>query len=200
MTPPIPTGIFGGSFNPIHRAHIDLAETIVGQGWVKELWLMVTPHNPLKHSQDLWPDDLRLELARIATQRHAHIHVCDLEYHLPRPSYTFQTLTTLTRLHPDRRFHLVIGGDNWACFDRWKHWEEIIQRYPLIIYPRPDAPIDPATLPPGARLIDAPLHPISSTAIREALRRGEPVSQWLDCEVEQRIRAFLHEKHTGTIV
>ena len=87
MTGPIPTGIFGGSFNPIHRAHIDLAETIVGQGWVKELWLMVTPHNPLKHSQDLWPDDLRLELSRISTHLHPHIHGCDLEYHLSFPSF-----------------------------------------------------------------------------------------------------------------
>ena len=179
----IRTAIFGGSFNPVHNGHIQLAKKIVDQGWVDELWLMVSPHNPLKPQQGLLDEQVRLTLARTAVAGVPGVSACDFEFHLPRPSYTWKTLAALTTAYPDREFSLVIGGDNWEIFPRWAHYEEILARYPLIIYPREGYEVRSADLPPTARLIDAPLFPWSSTQIREALRNGEDVSDMLPASI-----------------
>lgn len=129
------TGVYGGSFNPIHLGHTSMAEEILRQGLVEEMWLVVSPQNPLKDT-GLWDDDLRLALAREAVRDLSGVDVCDVEFHLPKPNYMFTTLSTLSSLHPDREFVLVIGQDNWDCFHRWHRWQEILTGYRVIVLPR----------------------------------------------------------------
>ena len=132
---PMRTAIFGGSFNPIHRRHIALADFVVQGGWTDEVWLLVSPQNPLKAAAGLLPEQLRLDLAQQATENYDRIKVSDFEFHLPRPSFTYKTLAALRESHPDRSFQILIGADNWLCFDRWARHEELLRDYALLVYP-----------------------------------------------------------------
>ena len=154
----IRTGIFGGSFNPIHKGHIILAHQLKKQAALDEVWLMVSPQNPLKQHTDLLDDVARMEMARKAVEGEEGIMACDYEMHLPKPSYTWNTLQALSRDYPDREFVLMIGGDNWELFDRWYHAEDIRQHFEIVVYTR--TPGDPG-------FID-----ISSTEIRRRIREG----------------------------
>lgn len=169
------TGIYGGSFNPLHNGHITLAERLLRLGCVDEVWLMVSPHNPLKRQDDLLDERLRLDMACLGIPDGDAIAVSDYEFRLPRPSYTQQTMQALAADYPERTFHLIIGADNWACFPRWRAADELLARYPIIIYPRRGYPVDTATLPPGVTLIDMPLLDISSTDVRRRAAAGEPI-------------------------
>ena len=162
----IKTGIFGGSFNPIHCGHIALAKEILRQTELDEIWLMVSPQNPLKQtSTDLLADHLRFELAQKALADVEGIKASDYEFHLPKPSYTWHTLQHLCKDFPNREFTLVIGGDNWQHFQRWYHWKDILRNHKIIVYPREGQ----------TGTIQAELLPISSTEVRERVRRGEPI-------------------------
>ena len=115
-------GIFGGSFNPIHTGHVALAQAVLKQCELDEVWLMVSPLNPLKRNDsDLLDDSLRYQLARKALEGINGVKACDYEFRLPKPSYTWNTLQQLSKDFPDHRFCLLIGGDNWAHFERWRH-------------------------------------------------------------------------------
>ena len=110
----IKTGIFGGSFNPIHNGHISLAKQLKEKAGLDEVWLMVSPQNPMKQQADLLSDEVRLQMVRLALEHETGIVASDYEMHLPKPSYTWNTLQALSRDYPDRQFMLMIGGDNWA--------------------------------------------------------------------------------------
>ena len=129
------TGVYGGSFNPIHLGHTAMASKIVSQGLVDEMWLIVSPQNPLKDN-GLWDDALRLKLAQTATANLESISVSDIEFSMPKPNYMIRTLQTLSAQYPDREFVLVIGMDNWECFQRWYMWEDILKEYKIIVLPR----------------------------------------------------------------
>jgi len=177
------TGIFGGSFNPIHRGHIALAQAVLRQCGLNEVWLMVSPQNPLKRdSSDLLDDRLRFEMAQRALQGIEGVRACDYEFHLPRPSYTWHTLQCLTRDFPDRRFLLIIGGDNWAHFQRWRQWQNILWHHDVIVYPRGPYP----------GTISVPLLDVSSTEIRRRVSAAESirglVPESIRGEVEQYYR------------
>ena len=125
----IRTGIFGGSYNPIHIGHLALANYLCEYGELDELWFMVSPQNPFKaHSSDLWDDNLRLELVRLAVEGYPKLHASDFEFHMPRPSYTVNTLEKLREAYPDREFILIIGADNWLSFPRWKDADIIMKQ------------------------------------------------------------------------
>lgn len=166
-------GIYGGSFSPIHNAHVALGRSLVQQGAVDELWYMVSPHNPLKERRALWNDELRLQLVQLALSEEKGLKACDFEFSLPRPSYMLTTLNALAEKYPEHRFVLVIGADNWQVFDRWYRSREIIERYGVIVYPRPGYETDATSLPPGVSLVETPLMDISSTWIREQLQRED---------------------------
>ena len=170
-------GLFGGSFDPVHRGHLSLAQYLLECGAVEEVWLMVSPLNPLKKGAQLSPDAERLEMARLAAAGLPDVHVSDFEMHLPRPSYTWRTLRALREAHPDIEFSLIVGADNWLLFDRWQHPEEILAHHRLLVYPRPGFQVDESALPAGVCYVDAPLLPYSSTQVREAVRRGEDISK-----------------------
>lgn len=180
----IRTGIYGGSFNPVHVGHMTLASWMLARGYVDELWLLVTPHNPLKRKANLLPDDIRLWLTKLALSHlrsnrvaglqfhRSHIRVKDIEFQLPRPSYMANTLAALRRRFKRREFVLIIGSDNWVNFDKWVRPDEILRYHQVIIYPRKGYDVDPATLPEGVILADTPRIDISSTEIRRAIRHN----------------------------
>ena len=165
------TGIYGGTFNPIHNGHTQLGQALVQDGMVDELWFLVSPQNPLKVDQKLLDDEARLRLAHLAIQETEKLHVSDFEFHLPRPSYMVNTLACLSRQYPDREFILVIGADNWERFHCWYHAQEILQHYRLIIYPRPGYQIE--NIPQGVVVAQTPFINISSTDIRNSIGRGD---------------------------
>lgn len=185
---PIRTGIFGGSFNPVHNGHLALADQIIRRHLVDELWFMVSPQNPLKQDRTLLPEPLRLELTRMAVKGHRHLCVSDFECHLPRPSYMVETLAQLCSTYPNRRFSLIIGADNWINFHRWYRYEDILRQHDIIVYPREGFNVDKSALPKNVTLLDMPLYPISSTDIRRRLRENLPVSEYLPTDVERTLR------------
>ena len=182
QTAPKKTGIFGGSFNPIHTGHIALARQLREAAGLDEVWLMVSPQNPLKQQATLLDDDLRLQMAKTALADEPFIEVSDYEFHLPRPSYTWNTLQALKDDYPDREFVLLIGGDNWENFAHWYRADDIIRNYQLIVYPRRGSDIDLTSLPSTVTVIEAELLDISSTDIRRRVRRHQSIKGMVpDC-------------------
>ncbi len=183
-------GIYGGSFNPIHKGHTELAASIVQQGLVDELWLLVSPLNPLKQGEtsDIAEYEHRLSMARLATEDIEGVKVSDFEKNLPLPSYTITTLGELHKAYPEHEFVLVIGADNWERFPRWYHAQEIIDTYSILIYRRPGCEMDETLLPPSVQVVDTPLYDISSTEIRESVKKGRMPLKWVDRKVATYIR------------
>ena len=172
----IKTGIFSGSFNPVHIGHLALANYLCEFAGFDEIWFVVTPNNPLKDASLLIADNLRLEMVKIAVAGYPKFHASDFEFSLPKPSYTINTLRALKKEHPERDFNLIIGSDNWQIFPRWKESETILNEFGVTIYPRKEYRCENlSALPHGATFIDAPVFDISSTFIRDALSAGKDV-------------------------
>lgn len=169
-------GIFGGSFNPVHIGHIRVARSIVAGGLADDVVLMVSPQNPLKEPGALLPEEMRFRMAEAACGGESHIRASRFEFSLPRPSYTWQTLNALREAYPDTDFTLIIGADNWSFFGKWYKGQEIISRFGVVVYPRQGFAVSGDDLPENVRLVDMPLCNISSTEIRDMIRRGEDVS------------------------
>lgn len=167
------TGIFGGTFNPVHTGHIALAQTLLKQEVVDELWLMVSPQNPFKVSWSLLDDEIRLRLARLAAKGIEGLKVSDYEFSLPKPSYMAHTLECLRGDYPDREFLLIIGADNWERFSLWHRHEEILAHHRIVVYPRHGSALD--NLSPQVTVADTPYTDISSTYIRNSI--GSPSYQ-----------------------
>jgi len=129
-------GIYGGSFNPVHFGHVGLAQWVIEHTDLDELWLLVSPNNPLKEADTLAPEEQRLEGVRQAIKDIPGLVASDFEFSLPRPSYTANTLRALQRTYPQHDFTLVIGEDNLAIFDRWREYEYILQNFRIFVYPR----------------------------------------------------------------
>lgn len=179
-------GIYGGSFNPVHFGHIGLAKWVVEHTGLDEVWLMVSPNNPLKDQSQLADEQERLEGVKRAIKGIAGLQASDFEFGLPRPSYTANTLRELIKAYPEHQFSLVIGEDNWRIFNQWKEWEFIWEHFPIFVYPRRDAKppnvnANGACGHSGASehsgnvnfLKDAPFFDISSTEIRRGGKNEE---------------------------
>lgn len=179
----IRTGVFGGSFNPIHNGHIALALQLLKEGGLEEIWFMVSPQNPLKTRSSLLDDATRLRLVRAALEDYPQLKACDYESHMPVPSYTYDTLLSMGADFPDRELVLLMGADNWKNFHRWYRNKDIVDNYNIIIYPREGAVVDPITLPRNARLVDTPLYNISSTDIRRRIKEGQDISSLVPLQV-----------------
>ncbi|MCR4765705.1 MAG: nicotinate-nucleotide adenylyltransferase [Bacteroidaceae bacterium] len=171
--------LYFGSFNPIHIGHLALANYICEYGGVDELWFVVSPKNPFKQQADLMDDELRLRLVRSAITDYSKFQVCDVEFSMPRPSYTYNTLQKLQELYPHNDYSLLIGADNWQNLKNWFCGEVIMNSYSIIIYPRPGFSIDARKLPTNIRLLDAPQLEVSSTFIRQSLAEGKDVRFFL---------------------
>jgi len=168
---PIRTCLFGGSFNPVHEGHLALAQTVLQQGLAEEVWFVVSPRNPLKPTADPADALQRLEGVRKALIGHPGCMASDIEFSLPLPSYSVQTLRKAVSENPSREFLLLIGGDNLDVFTQWKDFEYLLGNFDILVYPRPGATNQ---VPAGwnrVKMLDAPLMDISSTEIRQTANK-----------------------------
>ena len=168
-------GLYFGSFNPIHIGHMAIANYMVEYGGLDQLWFVVSPQNPLKEKKSLLKDYHRLEMVRLAIEGDDRLRASDIEFRLPRPSYTIDTLTYLEEKHPDREFRLIMGADGLKTFHKWKHADLIVKKYHRLIYPRPGVDLTSLLPLPNATIVDAPTMEISSSFIRRAIRQGKDI-------------------------
>lgn len=174
------TAILGGSFNPVHKGHVLLAKQVLSEGLADEVWLMVSPQNPLKDDHSLLDENARFRLVEKALRDEPFIKACDFEFHMPRPSYTWATLRALRERYSEHSFSLLIGADNWQLFPKWSHPKEIIKNHIIIIYPRAGYPVNDDELPSNVRVLSgSPLFPYSSTDVRRAIAQRKDVSGML---------------------
>ena len=171
------TGLFGGTFNPIHFGHIRLARQLLKSAGLDEVWFMVTPQNPFKVNHELLWDRTRYRMVEMALKRYKNLIASDYEFRLPKPSFTWNTLQALEKDYPDRTFTLLIGGDNWASFPKWYRSADILANYDIVVYPREGSTFDPNNLPPRVKVIETDLIPISSTLVRQRVAAGKSISR-----------------------
>lgn len=167
-------GLFFGSFNPVHIGHLFIANYVWQHSDVDEVWMVISPQNPFKKKDDLWEEELRLKLLKIAIGEHDHIKVCDIEFELPKPSYTFNTLRELKNRHPEIAFALIVGEDIVHSLSNWKKGKELIEENHFIIYPRKND-IEERIEHDHFEYIDAPRLDISSTYVRNSLASGKDI-------------------------
>lgn len=164
-------GIFPGSFNPVHIGHLALANYILEYSDLDEIWMMVSPHNPLKDAGSLCPENHRFNMLSIALKNDPAIKPSDFEFSLEKPNYTIHTLSLLQKKHPDYLFSLIIGGDNWANFHKWHRYKDILNQFSIIVYPRPDETIEKPLNLNNVHIINAPVMDISSTMLRDSINQ-----------------------------
>jgi nicotinate-nucleotide adenylyltransferase len=168
-------GLFFGSFNPIHVGHLIIAQSVLESSDIYEVWFIVSPQNPLKRSKSLLHEFDRLDMVQMAIEENERFRVSDIEFHMPKPSYTIDTLTYLKEKHPSKHFKLIIGGDNLEIFPKWKNSEKILEQFGLIVYPRPGTETAPITTHSNITFVQAPLMSISATYIRKCIREEKSV-------------------------
>ena len=174
-------GIFSGSFNPIHIGHLILANYITEFTDIDEVWLVISPQNPLKKHLNLADENERFDMVKIATTSYPKLKACDFEFSLPRPSYTISTLDKLKETYPENTFCLIIGADNWENFHQWKDYQTILNHYPIYIYPRLgySLNIDKSIVSKSISILDTPIIEISSTFIRNSLLEKKNIKSFL---------------------
>ncbi len=170
-------GLFFGTFNPIHNGHLILGNHFAEHTELDQIWFVVTPQNPFKQKLSMLSNGHRLELVYRATKAYPKLQPSTIEFDLPTPNYTCDTLIRLEEKHPDKKFALIIGEDNLASFHKWKNYEVILERYPLYVYPRNGAAASAEVLKQykNIHLIDAPKVEIASSQIRNWIREGKNV-------------------------
>ena len=172
-------GLYFGSFNPIHIGHLAIANYMIEFSDIDKLWFIVSPHNPLKKKKSLLQDYHRLELINIAIGDDIkYFKASDIEFKLPQPSYTIDTLTHLTEKYPNDEFVLIMGSDNLKSFHKWKNHEIIIEKHTRYIYPRPNS-VDEIQKHENVKIIEAPLMDISSSFIRKSIKEKKRVKYFL---------------------
>ena len=177
-------GIFSGSFNPIHNGHLVMANYMSEFTYLDEVWLVVTPHNPLKTAKDMLDEQVRLKMVQLAIKKYEKLKAFDVELHMIRPSYTVNTLEKLSKDYPECNFTLVIGSDNWMFFDKWKNYKKIIENYKILIYPRQgNEIIIPDVWTHTIKIANAPVVEISSTFIRQSIKVGKDIRAFIPPEV-----------------
>jgi nicotinate-nucleotide adenylyltransferase len=169
------TGLYFGSFNPIHIGHMAIANFMIEFSRLDQLWFVVSPQNPLKEKKSLLKDYHRFEMVRLAIEGDDRFRASDIEFRMPRPSYTIDTLSYLGEKHPGMEFQLIMGTDGLKTFHKWKHADLIVEKYHRLIYPRPGISKESVLPLTNATLVDAPLMDISSSFIRKAIGQGKDV-------------------------
>ena len=184
-------GLYFGTFNPIHIGHLIIANHVAEYSDVKQVWMVVTPHNPLKKKDTLLNDSVRLELVHLATEDYPKIKPSDIEFKLPQPNYTVNTLAYLQEKYPKNEFSLIMGEDNLKSFHKWKNYEVILQNHDIFVYPRLDSKNQSNEINnyltvknhPKIHFIAAPIVEISATFIRESIKNKKNVEPLLPNKV-----------------
>lgn len=182
-------GILGGSFNPVHNGHIMLASYLCQYADINEVWLTLSPRNPLKSADILIEDTHRLEMLYLAVKNIPGLKVCDVELSMPRPSYTINTLELLREKNQDKLFKLIIGSDNWLLFNKWKNYDRLIREFGVIVYPRPGYDISQKSCA-EVEYVNAPIMNISSTFIRDGIVSGKDMGAFLPAGVNEYINRY----------
>lgn len=182
-------GLFFGSFNPIHIGHLIIANHLVEHSAMNELWFVVTPQNPFKEKQSLLDNHLRLEMVNLAIESYPKLRASNIEFHLPQPNYTVNTLAYLEEKHPNTNFALIMGEDNLKSFHKWKNYEHILANYFIYVYPRISEGTVPEALTEHQHItrVPAPIIELSATFIREELKAGRNIRPLLPEKVWQYI-------------
>ncbi len=181
-------GIYSGSFDPVHVGHLIVANYVVEFTDVDEVWFVVSPQNPFKQNQSLSEEHHRLKMVEVALTPYSNMWASDVEFSMPKPSYTIDTLNCLSREYPQHKFSLIIGADNWQNFDGWKSSQEILDKYEVLIYPRLGFDISiPKEVNNRVKILSSPIIEISSTFIREKITEGKSMQAWLPHGVEEYI-------------
>ena len=184
-------GLYFGSFNPIHIGHLVIANHLAEYSDLDQIWFVVTPHNPFKKKSSLLDDFQRLEMVYRATQDYTKLKPSDIEFNLPQPNYTINTLVHLQEKHPDYAFSLIMGEDNLKSFHKWKNYELILENHDIYVYPRisKDRVETQFDGHKNIHVIDAPIMELSSTFIRKSIKAGKNVQPMLP----QRVWEYLDE-------
>ncbi len=181
------TGLFFGSFNPVHIGHLIIADFFVQFTEIEKIWLVVSPQNPFKVSENLLDEKKRLGLVRLATDHDTRFEATDIEFNMEQPSYTHKTLKFLISKYPGKDFVLIIGSDNLDEFDKWKNYEEIMEMVDIYVYPRPGFSDSRFLRHPKMHLKAAPVMEISSSFIRKIIAEGKDPKYMLPGKVYDEI-------------
>jgi nicotinate-nucleotide adenylyltransferase len=174
------TGLFFGSFNPIHIGHIAIAGYVLEFSDLEELWFVVSPQNPLKDKADLANDGHRLKMVKKAIEDfYPKFHICDIEMNMPRPSYTIDTVQILEEKYPQRNFHVVMGSDSMDTISQWKDYKSLLNNHQILVYPRLGSDIDKIKADYQVDVVTAPIIQISSTFIRDCIKNGLDVRYFM---------------------
>ncbi|MGN6533490.1 MAG: nicotinate (nicotinamide) nucleotide adenylyltransferase [Ginsengibacter sp.] len=168
-------GLYFGSFNPVHNGHLIIANYIANYTALDRIWFVVSPQNPFKEKGSLINEHHRKHLIDLAIEGEKKLRTSNIEFKLPIPSYTIDTLTYLKDKHPEDEFSIIMGSDSFQNIKKWKNSEVLLKNYSIIIYKRPDFPVDLKMLNEKMQLLDAPLLDISSTQIREMIREKKSI-------------------------
>ncbi len=181
------TGLFFGSFNPIHMGHMMIANYMVELTDLKDIWFVISPHNPLKKKSTLLADHHRYYMVQLAVEDDARFRASSIEFDMPQPSYTIDTLTYLREKYPDHEFVLIAGTDNFTSFHKWKNYQTLLDLYPIYVYPRPGSDLGEYEGHHNIKLIPAPMVEISSSFIRKAVKAKLDIRYFLPAKVYEHI-------------
>ncbi len=185
------TALFFGSFNPIHIGHLAIANYIVEFSEIDEVWFVVSPHNPLKQKQSLLADYHRLELVNLAIENIQYFKSSNIEFNLPQPSYTIDTLTYINEKFPKHDFSIIMGMDSLQNIHKWKNYKQIFNFYKILVYPRPNADGGDFSNHPKVKIINAPLMEISSSFVRKSIQKEKDIS----CFLPEKVYKYIKEMH-----
>ena len=183
-------GLFFGSFNPIHVGHLIIANVMAENTDLDKVWFVVSPQNPFKPSNALLHEFDRYDMVKTAISDNYKLEVSDVEFHMPKPSYTIDTLTLLSQQNPNKKFVVIIGEDNLVNFENWKNHKQILELYGLYVYPRPGVVTNlEVERHPNIKRVPAPMLDISATFIRQCIREKRSIRYLVPERVEEMIRS-----------
>lgn len=184
-------GLFFGSFNPIHTGHMIIASYMLNFTDLDDVWMVISPHNPLKKKKSLLADHHRYAMVQIAVEDHPRLRACNIEFKMPQPSYTIDSLVRLEEKHPDHSFVLIAGTDIFPTFHKWKNYETLLENNKFYIYRRPGFDAGIYATNPHVHIFNAPLMEISSSFIRHAIAEGRDIRYF----VPDKVYTYLEEMH-----